>query len=416
MHLPNPESLIPNPGILQLPVYLDNHATTRVDPRVIEAMLPYFGEVYGNAGSTTHAFGWEARDAVRAARETIAQAINAAPDEIIFTSGATESDNLAIFGVAERAKRRGDHLISVTTEHKAVLDPLYKLRQRGFDVTLLPVEQAGQNESEQSRAGYLDPLAVRDALKPETCLVSVMLANNEIGVIQDLRAIAELCHEQGVLLHCDATQAVGKLPVDVRSLGADLMSFTAHKIHGPKGIGALYVRRHDHPVRLESQIFGGGQEAGFRSGTLNVPGIVGFANALQLSLAELPTEMPRQRALRDRLYKGLAGRIDRMHLNGPSLDQPDWRLSNNLNVTFEYVHGESLILAMQNLAVSSGSACTSANPEPSHVLKALGLSEDLTRASIRFGLSRFTTNQEIDFAVQTVAENVSRLRKLSSMT
>lgn len=396
---------------MQLPVYLDNHATTRVDPRVIEAMLPYFGDVYGNAGSTTHAYGWEARDAVRAARETIARAINAAPDEIIFTSGATESDNLAIFGVAERTKRRGDHLVSVTTEHKAVLDPLYKLRQRGYVITLLPVAQF-----DQSRAGYLDPQAVRDAIKPTTCLVSVMLANNEIGVIQDVRAVAEICHEQGVLLHCDATQAVGKLPVDVRALGVDLMSFTAHKIHGPKGIGALYIRRYDTPVRLEPQIFGGGQEAGFRSGTLNVPGIVGFAKALELSLAEMPTEIPRQRALRDRLYQGLAERIDRMYLNGPTLEKSEWRLANNLNVTFEYVHGESLILAMRDLAVSSGSACTSANPEPSHVLKALGLSEDLTRASIRFGLSRFTTNQEIDFAVETVAENVSRLRKLSSMT
>jgi cysteine desulfurase len=401
---------------LQLPVYLDNHATTRVDPRVLEAMLPYFGDVYGNAGSTTHAYGWEARDAVRAARETIARAINAAPDEIIFTSGATESDNLAIFGVAERAKRRGDHLVSVTTEHKAVLDPLYKLRQRGYDITLLPVVLTGLKESTQSRAGYLDPQAVREALKPETCLVSVMLANNEIGVIQDLRAIAEICHAAGVLVHSDATQAVGKLPIDVRTLGVDLLSFTAHKIHGPKGIGALYIRRHDVPVRLEPQIFGGGQEAGFRSGTLNVPGIVGFAKALELSLAELPTEIPRQRALRDRLYQGLGERIDRMYLNGPTLAEPAWRLANNLNVTFEYVHGESLILAMGDLAVSSGSACTSANPEPSHVLKALGLSEDLTRASIRFGLSRFTTNQEIDFAVETVAENVARLRKLSSMS
>jgi cysteine desulfurase len=401
---------------LQLPVYLDNHATTRVDPRVIDAMLPYFGDVYGNAGSTTHAMGWEARDAVRAARETIARAINAAPDEIIFTSGATESNNLAIFGVAERPKRRGDHLISVTTEHKAVLDPLYKLRQRGYEFTLLPVVQAHQLEqagkSEQSRAGYFDPQAVRDALQPATCLVSVMLANNEIGVIQDLRVIADICHEQGVLLHCDATQAVGKLPVDVRGLGVDLLSFTAHKLHGPKGIGALYIRRHDQPVRLEPQIFGGGQESGFRSGTLNVPGIVGFAKALELSLAEMSTEMPRQRALRDRLYYGLCKQIDRMYLNGPTLAPQDWRLANNLNVTFEYVHGESLILAMQNLAVSSGSACTSANPEPSHVLKALGLSEDLTRASIRFGLSRFTTNQEIDFAVETVVENVARLRKL----
>jgi cysteine desulfurase len=392
---------------LQLPVYLDNHATTRVDPRVVEAMLPYFGEVYGNAGSTTHAYGWEARDAVRAARETIARSINAVPEEIIFTSGATESANLAIFGVAERAKRRGDHLICVTTEHKAVLDPLYKLRQRGYEVTLLPVEQASQ-----SRAGYLDPQAVRDAIKPTTCVVSVMLANNEIGIIQDLRAIADICHDTGVLLHCDATQAVGKLPVDVLALGVDLLSFTAHKLHGPKGIGALYVRRHDQPVRLEPQIFGGGQESGFRSGTLNVPGIVGFAKALELSLAELPTEMPRQRQLRDRLYDGLTERIDRIYLNGPALAPQDWRLANNLNVTFEYVHGESLILAMQNLAVSSGSACTSANPEPSHVLKALGLSEDLTRASIRFGLSRFTTNQEIDFAVETVAENVARLRNM----
>lgn len=406
---------------MQLPVYLDNHATTRVDPCVIEAMLPYFTEVYGNAGSTTHSFGWEARDAVRAARESLARSINAAPDEIVFTSGATESDNLAIFGVAERPKRRGDHLISVTTEHKAVLDPLYKLRQRGYEVTLLPVTQADLEPTGQSRAGYLDPQAVRDSLKPTTCLVSVMLANNEIGVIQDLRSIAEICQEQGVLLHCDATQAVGKLPVDVRALGVDLLSFTAHKLHGPKGIGALYIRRHNYnehsqPVRLEPQMFGGGQEAGFRSGTLNVPGIVGFAKALELSVAEMPIEMQRQRVLRDRLYHGLSEQIDRMYLNGPALAQQDWRLANNLNVTFEYVHGESLILEMQNLAVSSGSACTSANPEPSHVLKALGLSEDLTRASIRIGLSRFTTNQEIDFAVETVAENVSRLRKLSSMT
>lgn len=390
------------------PVYLDNHATTRVDPRVVEAMLPCFGQIYGNSGSVSHSFGWEARDAVDAARTSIARAIGAGPKEIVFTSGATESNNLAIRGLADRPRRRGDHLISVTTEHRAVLDPLARLGRRGFRITLLEVTPAGS-----PKAGWLDPQQVADAIREDTLLVSVMLANNEIGVIQPLAEIAAICKCRGVPLHCDATQAVGKLPVDVDELGVDLMSFTAHKIYGPKGIGALYVRRRDPGVRLQSQIDGGGQEGGLRSGTLNVPGIVGFAKALELCLAELTTEATRQRELRDRLHQGLMQAVDNVSLNGPSLDQPELRLPNNLNLSFADVDGEALMMSMKVLAVSSGSACTSANPEPSHVLRALGLSEDLTRASLRFGLGRFNTAADIEFAIGAVAEAVTRLRRLA---
>lgn len=392
-------------------VYLDNHATTRVDPRVVEAMLPYFGEIYGNSGSVSHSFGWEARDAVDAARASIARGIGAGPKEIVFTSGATESNNLAIRGLAERPRRRGDHLISVTTEHRAVLDPLARLGRRGYRITLLEVAPAGN-----PKAGWLDPQQVADAIQDDTLLVSVMLANNEIGVIQPLAEIAAICKNRGVPLHCDATQAVGKLTVDVNQLGVDLMSFTAHKIYGPKGIGALYVRRRDPGVRLQSQIDGGGQEGGLRSGTLNVPGIVGFAKALELCLAELDSEPNRQRELRDQLYHRLTQTLDGVSLNGPSLDQPGLRLPNNLNLSFAYVDGEALMMSMKVLAVSSGSACTSANPEPSHVLRSLGLSEDLTRASLRFGLGRFNTPADIDFAITAVSESVTRLRRMSSMT
>ncbi len=395
---------------MAVPVYLDNHATTRVDPRVLEAMLPYFSQVYGNAASTTHAFGWEAKDAVDGARERIAAAIGASPREIVFTSGATESNNLAIRGLAERSRRRGNHLITVATEHKAVLDPIQRLGRHGFEVTVLAVEQAPS-----PRAGSLDLNALAAAIRDDTLLVSVMLANNEIGLVHPLAEIGRICRERGVLLHCDATQALGRLPIDVGNLGVDLASFSAHKIYGPKGIGALYVRRSQPHVRLEAQIAGGGHEHGLRSGTLNVPGIVGFAKAIELCLAEMSTEQPRLTGLRNRLFQGLTAAIDDVSLNGPALDLSGVRLAGNLNVSFAYVDGEALIMNIKDLAVSSGSACTSANPEPSHVLRALGLSEDATRSSLRFGLGRFNTADEVEFAISSVAAAVGRLRKLSSM-
>ena len=395
-------------------VYMDNHATTRVDPRVVEAMLPYFDTKYGNPHSV-HAAGHEARDAVDSARQSITTSIGADTTEIVFTSGATESNNLAIRGVAERERRRGNHLVSVSTEHKAVLDPLARLARRGYEVTLLDVEQ-----HDSPRAGCLDPQKVADAIRADTCLVSVMLANNEIGVIQSLAEIAAVCKARGVLLHCDATQAVGKIPVDVRSLDVDLMSFTAHKIYGPKGIGALYVRHRDPIVRLEPQISGGGQQEGRRSGTLNVPGIIGFATALQLCLEELPSEMLRLAAQRNRLAKTLMDQLEGTQLCGPPLDlqydnKTPMRLPGNLNLSFGDVDGEALLLAMGNLAVSSGAACTSTDPEPSHVLRALGFNEDEARSSLRFGLGRFNDAADVDFAVQRVVEAVGKLRKLTGM-
>ena len=393
----------------QPPIYLDNHATTRVDPRVVEAMLPYFGEEYGNPASTSHAFGWQAKEAVDQAREQIALGIGASPREIVFTSGATESNNLAIRGVCERKNRRGNHLVTVRTEHKAVLDPIDRLSRRGFEVTILDVEPASSE-----RAGGLDLNALAEALRDDTLLVSVMLANNEIGVLQPIAEIAALCKQRGALLHCDATQAVGRMPVDVGALGVDLMSFTAHKIYGPKGVGALWVRRSSPQVRLEPQIAGGGHEGGFRSGTLNVPGIVGFAKALELCLGEMTTEQHRLRALRDLLYTGLCQALDGVSLNGPALD-PSLRLAGNLNVSFDYVDGEALLMNLKDVAVSSGSACTSANPEPSHVLRALGLPDDAVRSSLRFGLGRFNTAEDIERTIPLVAGVVKRLRKLSSM-
>jgi cysteine desulfurase len=418
-------AIMPNPAHepqtgLTLPVYLDNHATTRVDPRVVEAMLPCFSQIYGNAASTTHSFGWEAKEAVDAARERVAAAIGASPREIVFTSGATESNNLAIRGLAERSRRRGNHLITVATEHKAVLDPIERLGRHGFEVTVLGIEQAPS-----PRAGCLDVDALTAAIRDDTLLVSVMLANNEIGVIHPLAEIGRICRQRGVLLHCDATQALGKLPIDVEQLGVDLASFSAHKIYGPKGIGALYVRRSQPHVRLESQIAGGGHEHGMRSGTLNVPGIVGFAKAIQLCQEEMPREQPRLAELRNRLFQGLTAALDDVTLNGPALENQAsaahaagggaLRLAGNLNVSFAYVDGEALILNVKDLAVSSGSACTSANPEPSHVLRALGLGEDATRSSLRFGLGRFNTAEEVEFAIASVAAAVGRLRKLSSM-
>lgn len=398
----------------QPPIYFDNHATTRVDPRVVEAMMPFWTTDYGNAGSVSHELGHRAADAVDQARQYLAAALGAKPREIVFTSGATESNNLALRGVGDHPRRRSQHLVSVATEHKAVLDPLDRLARRGFDVTLLEVEP-----HDSPRAGLLSLEALDRSLRDDTLLVSVMLANNEIGVVQPLTEIAELVHRRGALLHCDATQAVGKLPVDVDRLGVDLMSFSAHKIYGPKGVGALYVRRRPG-LRLIPQIDGGGQEGGLRSGTLNVPGIVGLAKALELCLAELTTETARLAQLRQRLLKGLRTRIEGIRLNGPALegthgDGTPWRLPGNLNLALPYVDGEALMMNIGGLAVSSGSACTSANPEPSHVLRALGLGEDLIRSSLRFGLGRFNTEDEVDRAVALLADTVARLRRLSSL-
>jgi cysteine desulfurase len=398
------------------PVYLDNQATTRVDDRVVAAMLPYFGEIYGNPASTGHSFGWQAKEAVDAARAQIAAAIGAREREIVFTSGATESNNLAIRGLAERPRRRGNHLISVSTEHKAVLDPIERLTRHGFEATILDVAQAPS-----PRAGELDLDQLADAIRADTLLVSVMLANNEIGIVQPLAEIGRLCRQRGVVLHCDATQAVGKLPVDVEALGVDLLSFTAHKIYGPKGVGALYVRRSTPHVRLEAQIAGGGHEHGLRSGTLNVPGIVGFAKAIELCLAEMEVEPTRLEGLRNRLFEGLSAALEDVSLNGPALqlagrDGGRLRLAGNLNLSFAYVDGEALMMSIRELAVSSGSACTSANPQPSHVLRALGIGDDATRSSLRFGLGRFNTTEDIEFAIAAVSEAVGRLRKLSSLT
>jgi cysteine desulfurase len=396
--------------MVKLPIYLDHHSTTPVDPRVLEAMLPFFSQHYGNAGSVNHSFGWDARDAVDAARQSIAAALGAADSEVVFTSGATESNNLALRGVADRQRRKGNHLVSVVTEHKAVLEPLERLGRRGFEVALLPVAQAGSPD-----AGRVSADRVAAALREDTILVSVMLANNEIGAIQPIGEISEVCRRRGVPLHCDATQAVGKIAVDVQRLGVDLLSFSAHKMYGPKGIGGLYVRRRPPTVRLEPQITGGGQEGGFRAGTLNVPGIVGFAKALAISLETMPSEQPRLAGLRDRLYHGLTSAVNDVTLSGPLLDRLDGRLAGNLNLSFANVDGEALMMAIRDVAVSSGAACTSVNPEPSHVLRALGLPDDAVRSSLRFGLGRFNTEEEIDYAIGAIADAVRRLRKLSSI-
>ena len=395
---------------MQTPIYMDNHSTTRTDPRVVEAILPYFTEGYGNAASTTHPLGWQAKEAVDAARASIGSAIGAKAKEIVFTSGATESNNLAIRGLADHARRRGSHLVSVATEHPSVLDPLGGLERREYEVTLIGVEQDGSPSAGRVRLDELEA-AIRD----DTLLVSVMLANNEIGVIQPLAEISGICRRQDVLLHCDATQAVGKIPIDVREMGIDLMSFSAHKFYGPKGVGTLYFRRGGSHIRMQAQMLGGGHESGLRSGTLNVPGIVGMAKALELSVAEMQSEAVRLGDLRERLWNGLNKSVEGVSINGPDLDEPDLRLAGNLNIRFDYVDGEALLMSVQNLALSSGSACTSAEPEPSHVLRALGLSEDDARSSIRIGLGRFNTTEEVDIAIECLTEAVNRLRKLSSM-
>ena len=394
---------------------MDNHATTRVDPRVVDAMLPLFDQSFGNAGSTSHSFGWAAAETVDAARRSIAHQIGVSEREIVFTSGATESNNLAIRGVVERQAGqskagRGRHILSVVTEHKAVLDPLHRVARRGYDLTLLNVE-----DQTSDCPGRLDLNRFSDALRDDTVLVSIMLANNEIGALQPLAEICEICKQKEILVHTDATQAVGRIPIDAAALQVDLMSFSGHKMYGPKGIGALFVRRGLPRVRLAAQIDGGGQERGRRSGTLNVPGIVGMATALQLCTEELPAETNRLLADRNRLFDGLSAALDDVVLNGPALDSPTTRLAGNLNCSFAGVDGEALMMSMRDLAVSSGSACTSTNPEPSHVLRALGLSDDLTRASLRFGLGRFNTSAEVDFAIQLVSETVDRLRQMRSL-
>jgi cysteine desulfurase len=394
-------------------IYLDNHATTRLDPRVLEAMLPWLTDRYGNAGSVTHDMGREARAAVEEARAGFAAAIGAEPREIVFTSGATESVNLAILGAAVRARSGGGpgHVVALVTEHRAVIDPIEHLERQGVAVTWLPVApQTGGDSS----PGSVRPEAVRAALRPDTFLVAVLLANNEIGVVQDVPGIAAAIRGHGALLHVDCAQAVGRLPIDVDALGADLASFSAHKFHGPKGAGAVYVRRRGRAVRLDPLVHGGGQERGLRSGTLDVPGIVGLAEAARLATAELGVEVATIRGLRDRLWSRLAAAIPGLALNGPPLTEPAARLANNLNVRLPGVDGQSLLatLAADGLAVSSGSACSSESPRPSHVLLALGLSEDEARSSLRFGLSRFTTAAEIDAAADLVAAGCAALRSL----
>jgi len=386
-----------------VPVYMDCHATTAVDPAVLMAMEPFWAQNLGNAASRTHVYGWQAAEAVDEARGCVARLIGGRASDLVFTSGATESNNLAILGVA-RAAGLGKHLIVTAAEHRAVLDPAKALEADGFDVTVLPVDQRGGVTAE----------VVADAIRPDTVLVSVIHANNEVGTINPIAEIGTVCRERDVLFHTDATQAVGRIPIDLSRLPVDLMSFSAHKMYGPKGVGALYVRRKDPVVRIEPQIYGGGQEGSLRSGTLNVPSIVAFARALELCIEEMPGEAERLRGLRDRLYQRLTETLSDVTLNGPALSQADLRLPGNLNVSFARVEGEALLMSAHDLAVSTGSACTSASPEPSHVLRALGLDDETTRSSVRFGLGRFNTNEEIDFAVELIAETVTRLRKMVS--
>lgn len=387
---------------MKTPIYMDYQATTPCDPRVVEAMLPFFTTTFGNAASRSHSFGWTAEEAVGEARATIASLIGAKkPKEIVFTSGATESDNLAIKGVAYFYRSKGNHIITSQIEHKAVLDTCKRLEKDGFEVTYLPVD----------KSGLVDPEAVRAAIKDETILVSIMLANNEIGTIQPIEQIGAITREKGVLLHTDAVQGIGKTPFDVQKLNVDLASITAHKIYGPKGIGALYVRRSRPRVRLRAEVDGGGHEFGMRSGTLNVPSIVGFGKACQLLRDNWQQEATEQRALRDRLLDKLVSQLDEVTVNG-SLEH---RLPNNLNISFSFVEGESLLMALKDIAISSGSACTSASLEPSYVLHAMGVSDDAAHSSLRFGIGRFTTQEEIDYVAARVIEAVNRLRDMSPL-
>jgi cysteine desulfurase len=387
---------------VKLPIYLDNHATTRVDPRVVEAMLPYLTEVFGNAGSRNHAFGWAAQEGVERAREQVAALVGGDPKEIVFTSGATESDNLALVGVARFYKEKGRHIITQAIEHKAVLDTCHALEKEGFEVTYLPVD----------KLGLVHPADVEAAIRPDTILCSIMWVNNEIGVVNDIAGIGAVCRKHGVIFHTDAVQGLGKLPFDGPKMNVDLASISAHKMYGPKGIGALWVRRGRPRIRLEPIVFGGGQERGLRSGTHAVHQIVGMGKACELSREALTNgEVDRLRALRDRLWDGLRANIDELYLNG------SWehRHPGNLNVSFAFCEGEAMMMAIKDLAVSSGSACTSASLEPSYVLRALGVEEELAHTSIRFGVGRFTTEEEVDYAVKLVTEKVAWLREMSPL-
>jgi cysteine desulfurase len=386
--------------MLKLPIYLDNNATTPLDPRVLEAMLPYFTEVFGNAASRNHPFGWAAEEAVDYAREQIAALINCDPKEIIFTSGATESDNLGIKGVYEMYAQKGNHIITATTEHKAVLDTCKHIEKLGGRVTFLPVNSEG----------LISLADLEAAMTPQTILVTIMYGNNETGTIQPIREIAAIAHKHGALFMTDGTQAVGKIPVDVIADGIDLMAFTGHKFYGPKGVGALYVRRKNPRVKVTAQMDGGGHERGMRSGTLNVPGIVGLGKACELARLEMAADAERLSKMRDRLERELLT-LEESYVNGSR----EHRLPHVANISFKYVEGEGLMMGVKDLAVSSGSACTSASLEPSYVLKALGLSDDLAHSSLRFGLSRFTTDEQIDYAIDHVKEAVTKLRDMSPL-
>jgi cysteine desulfurase len=386
---------------MKTPIYMDNNATTRTDPRVVDAMLPYFTEKYGNSASRSHAYGWEAEAAVEEGREQIAGLINASAKEIIFTSGATESNNLAIKGVAAMYKKKGNHIITQATEHKAVLDTCKRLERDGFQVTYLPVDKHGQVHAEQ----------IHETMTDKTVLVTIMAANNEIGTLQPIKNIGKLCKEKGILFHTDAVQSLGKTPLDVEEMGIDLLSLSAHKIYGPKGIGALYVRKKDPRVRLEPQIDGGGHERGMRSGTLPVPLIVGLGKACEIAQKEMDIEVERTFRLRERLRKGIMDKLPETYLNG----HPKERLPGNANISFAYVEGEGLMMGIKDVAVSSGSACTSASLEPSYVLRALGVGDELAHSSIRFGIGRFNTEAEVDFVVDLVVREVSRLREMSPL-
>ncbi|CBK43693.1 MAG: IscS subfamily cysteine desulfurase [Nitrospira sp.] len=387
---------------MKFPIYLDNHSTTPMDPRVLESMLPYFTEKFGNAASRNHAFGWDAEEGVEAARKQIAKLIHADAKEIVFTSGATESNNLALKGVIEMYHEKGDHIITSSTEHRAVLDTAKALEaKRGVKVTYLPVD----------KFGMVNPEDVRNAITDKTILISVMFANNEIGTINPVKAIGKIAKEKGILLHCDATQGVGKVPIDVQDMGIDLMSFSAHKIYGPKGVGALYVRKKNPRVRIAAQMDGGGHERGMRSGTLPVPLIVGFGKACELCEQEMAADAARLSVMRDRLHATITKALEDVYLNG----HPTERLPHNLNISFAYVEGESLLMGCKEIALSSGSACTSATLEPSYVLRALGVGAELAHSSIRFGLGRFTLDEEVDYAGKRIIETVTKLREMSPL-
>jgi cysteine desulfurase len=396
-----PETHSPSAKGIKLPIYMDNHATTPVDARVLEEMLPYFMEKFGNAASRNHSFGWAGEEGVETARERIAKLIGATTKEVIFTSGATESDNLAIKGVAEMYREKGNHIITAVTEHKAVLDTCKRLEKYGYRVTYLPVQ----------KDGLIDLDDLKRAMDDKTILVTIMYANNEIGVLQPVVEIGKLCHEKGVIFHTDATQAVGKVPVDVIKQNIDLASISGHKMYGPKGVGALYVRRKNPRVQISPIIDGGGHERGMRSGTLNVPGIVGLGKACAIALEDMPKESCQLAGLRNRLKDRIMGKLDEVYINGSM----EHRLPGNLNISFAYVEGESLLMGINDIAVSSGSACTSATLEPSYVLKALGTGDDLAHSSIRFGIGRFNTEAEVDYVADRVIETVERLRELSPL-